>query len=113
MAIPDLPVNPGAPASTWNEDLIFEALADHARRRMLVALAAGGPRTAEDLQPVTGKRRDATLKHLVWLRKAGLVMQQENKRDGRKYLYALAPNLSLTRTDKGGTLDFGFLAVRW
>jgi len=42
-----------------------------------------------------------------------LVVQQENRRDGRKYLYALAANLPLTRTDKGGALDFGFVAVRW
>jgi DNA-binding transcriptional ArsR family regulator len=109
MATPDSPQTPFA----WNEDLIFEALADRPRRRILVVLAARGPTTASDLTGATNRRLDATLKQLVWLRNAGLVVQKENPGDGRKCLYALAPNVPLTQTEKGKALDFGFLAVRW
>lgn len=91
-----LPVNPNA----WNEDLIY------------LALAAGGPQPAGDLIGASGRRLDATLKHLQTLREAGLVTLRENPGDGRKYLYALTPNVPLKKTDKGAVLDFGFLTVR-
>ena len=96
----------------WDKDLIYSTLADPARRQLLVAMAAMGPQPAADLVGASGKRLDATLKHLASLRAAKLVVQQENPRDGRKYLYALAPNVPVTRTEKGLVLDFGFVTVR-
>lgn len=107
-----LPANVRPSGPVWDEDLVFQTLGHRARRRLLVAIAAGGPRPAEDLTGASGKRLDATLKHLVSLRAARLVVQQENPRDGRKYLYALAPNVPVTRTEKGLVLDFGFATVR-
>ena len=103
-------VNPSTP--TWDEDLFFETFADRARRRLLLSLARSGAQPAADLTGAAGKRLDATLKHLITLRAAGLVVQQDNPRDGRKYLYALAPNVPLTKTETGAALDFGFLTVR-
>jgi len=41
-----------------------------------------------------------------------LVVQRENPRDGRKYLYALAPNVPVTKTESGAALDFGFVTVK-
>ncbi|MFM2083165.1 MAG: Winged helix DNA-binding domain [Verrucomicrobiota bacterium] len=108
-----LPSNPSVPVPTWDEDLIFETLADRPRRRLLVALAARGPQPASDLMGASGRRLDATLKHLASLRSSGLVVQQENPGDGRKYLYALAPTVPIVRTEKGAALEFGFCAVRW
>lgn len=102
--------NPNVPA--WDQNLIFLTLADPARRGLLLALAAGGPQPAADLMGASGKRLDATLKHLTSLRSAGLVVQQENPGDGRKYLYALAPNVPVTKTAGGAVLDFGFVTVR-
>ena len=107
-----LPVNANPVGPTWDEDLIYETLGHRARRKLLVWLAAGGPQAAADLTGATGKRLDATLKHLISLRAAKLVVQQENPGDGRKYLYALAPNVPVTKTEKGTVLDFGFVTVR-
>jgi len=102
--------NPAGPV--WDEDLVYETLGRRARRRRLVRLAAGGPQPAADLTGATGKRLEATLKHLTSLRTAKLVVQQENPGAGRKYLYALAPNVPVTKTEKGMVLDFGFVTVR-
>ena len=107
-----LPANANPAGPTWNEDLIYETLASRARRRLLVWLAAGGPRAGADLTGASGLRLSATLKHLISLRAAKLVVMQENPGDGRKYLYALAPNVPVTKTEKGAVLDFGFVTVR-
>jgi DNA-binding transcriptional ArsR family regulator len=112
MSDTSLPANTNPSGPIWDEDLIYETLGHRARRRLLVAIAAGGPRAAADLTGASGKRLDATLKHLISLRAAKLVVQQENPGDGRKYLYALAPNVPVTKTEKGAVLDFGFVTVR-
>lgn len=108
MSDATLPVNP----VSWDPDLIYWALAEPPRRQILLALASRGPQPAGDLLGATRRRLDATLKHLQTLRSAGLVTRQENSRDGRKYLYALTPQVPLAKTDKGVVLDFGFLLVR-
>ena len=107
-----LPANLAAPVPAWNEDVIYEVLGNPVRRRLVLALARGGPQVAGDLKVGVGRRVDATLKHLVSLRKSGLVVQQENPGDGRKFLYALAANVPVTQTADGAVLDFGFLTVR-
>jgi DNA-binding transcriptional ArsR family regulator len=112
MSDTSLPANTNPDGPIWDEDLIYETLANRARRRLLISLAAGGPQPAADLTGASGKRLDATLKHLISLRAAKLVVQQENPRDGRKYLYALAPNVPVTKTEQGAVLDFGFVTVR-
>ena len=52
------------------------------------------------------------LRELAIMRTAGVVVVQENSRDGRKQLYALAPNVPLLKTEKGAVLEFGFITVR-
>ena len=107
-----LPANAAPAGPAWDQDLVFEALAHPARRRMLVALAVNGPRTAAELTGATSLRPSATLKQVLWLTASKLVVRQENPRDGRKYLYALAPNVAVTKTERGTVLDLGFATVR-
>ncbi|MBE7497225.1 MAG: hypothetical protein HS117_19965 [Verrucomicrobiaceae bacterium] len=59
-----------------------------------------------------GKRLDATLKHLVALRGAGLVVTAENPQDGRRLLYHLTPAIPATKTERGWEMDFGYCLVR-
>ena len=58
------------------------------------------------------KRLDATPKHLVALRGAGLVITAENPDDGRRLLYHLAPGIPVTKTERGWEMDFGYCLVR-
>ncbi len=109
------PISPAISTPTvpaWNEDLIYATLGNPVRRRLVVSLARGGPQPAADLKVHVGRRLDATLKHLISLRSAGLVVQRENPGDGRKYLYELAGNVTVTKTEKVAALDFGFVTVR-
>jgi DNA-binding transcriptional ArsR family regulator len=59
-----------------------------------------------------GRRLDATLKHLIALRAAGLVVTRPDPVDGRRMLYSLAPTVPVVKTDKGAVMDFGCCVVR-
>jgi DNA-binding transcriptional ArsR family regulator len=98
--------------TSWDEDLIYATLADPARRRLLLALARGGPQPGVSLKVSAGRTLTATVKHLAGLRKAGLVLMQENPRDGRRQLYALSPLVPVTKTETGAVVDFGFCTLR-
>ena len=112
MPDPTLPPAPVAPATSWNPDLIFPVLADPARRKLLLALARGGPRPGTVLKTSAGRRLDATLKHLAAMRSAGLVVVQPDREDGRRQLYGLAPSVPLVKTEAGNVIDFGFCLLR-
>jgi DNA-binding transcriptional ArsR family regulator len=103
---------PVVPEAVWNEDLIFSALADPVRRKLLFALARGGPQPASKLKTVAGRQLDATLKQLVTLREAGLLVTTPDPQDGRRMLYALASAVQLAKTETGVVLDFGFCRLR-
>jgi len=107
-----LPTNAAPTGPALDADLVFDALAHPARRRLLVSLAVNGPRPAAELTGAASLRLSATLKQLDWLQSAKLVVRQENPQDGRKYLYALAPNVAVAKTEKGTVLDLGFATVR-
>ncbi len=109
-----LPTPPaGYPTSAWEADLIFAALGDPVRRRILLVLADGKARTASELKISAKRRLDATLKHLVALRESQLVVTQENPVDGRRLLYSLAPAAKVTKNESGGIeIDFGPCVVR-
>lgn len=96
----------------WDKNLIYETLGNPARRELLLALARNGAQPAADIMGNAKLRRDAAIKHLAIMRAAGLVVVQENSRDGRKQLYSLSPAVPLVKTDKGAVLEFGFITVR-
>lgn len=67
---------------------IFVALADPMRRQLLATLAEHGPKTATQLATETPITRQAILKHLTLLAKAGLVTVHQQ---GREKRYTLTP----------------------
>lgn len=106
---------PASPGGTkWNPDLIFAVLADPVRRNLLRTLAHSGGQPASVLRGASARRLDATLKHLVSMREAGLLVTEPDPVDGRRLLYSFAPSVPLVKSPEGGVvLDFGFVAVRW
>jgi DNA-binding transcriptional ArsR family regulator len=94
-------------------DTVFAALGEPTRRRLLLALSDGVPRRATDLTKTAGKRFDATLKHLIALRNAGLIVANPDPTDSRRQLYSLAPSVRVAQTPEGKTMDFGYCVVRF
>jgi DNA-binding transcriptional ArsR family regulator len=72
-------------------DAIFAALADPTRRRVLRLVAERGPTSATLLERELPVTRQAIVKHLAVLHRAGLVSGQ---RAGQEVRYALVPGLS-------------------
>ena len=103
------PVSNPAP---WNPDEIFPVLADPARRRLLLALARGGPQAGALLMHTVGKRLSATVKHLTAMRAAGLLVMETDPADGRRMRYGLSPAVPLMKTGTGAVIDFGFCLLR-
>jgi DNA-binding transcriptional ArsR family regulator len=93
-------------------DVVFAALGDPVRRQILCALAGGQPQTATQLMMTSRRRLDATLKHLVVLREAGMVETIRNPGDARRQLYRLAVDVKVTATPGGREIDFGCCLVR-
>jgi len=109
----NFPQPAGAAANvTWNEDLVYATLGDPVRRRLLLALARGGPQPGVDLMGGVGRRLSATLKHLAVMRASGMVLMQENRKDGRRLCYALSPAVPVVKTETGVVIDFGFCLIR-
>ena len=86
-------------------DVVFAALADPTRRRVLRLVAERGPTSATLLEHELPVTRQAIVKHLAVLHRAGLVSGQ---RTGQEVRYALVP----------GPLDeisdwIGEIGMRW
>lgn len=108
---PSLPTAP-VQVRTIDADTVFAALGDPNRRRLLVALFDGQPRTGTVLARVIDKQLSATLKHLGALRGAGLIVTAQDKVDGRRQGYLLAPSVKRAETPEGRTMDFGYCLIR-
>jgi DNA-binding transcriptional ArsR family regulator len=94
-------------------DVVFAALADPLRRRLLEQLADGKPRTATACAGHLAKRLQATIKHLVQLRDAALVEMSPDPADSRRQLYTLSPQVQVRRSDAGAVeMDFGCCVLR-
>ncbi len=106
------PPTPAPGATGPNPDVIFAALGDPVRRRILQALADRKPRTAGELGGLVTRRISATLKHLNVLRDAGLIVAQRNPQDGLRQHYVLAANIPVTKTERGTEMDFDCCVVR-
>ena len=100
------------PTPIWDADLVFHALGEPIRRSIMASLAGRPLQTATELCVTTGRRLDATLKHLIVLRAGKLVVTEENPRDGRRLLYRLAPEVIVRRTETVTELDFGCGVLR-
>ena len=72
------------------QQLIFAALADPMRRKLLVKLAETSPQTATQLAREYPITRQGILKHLTVLEAAGLVAVYQ---EGREKRYILTPEL--------------------
>ncbi len=77
-----MPIDPEA------AEHVLIALADPIRRKILDALAAEGPGTATRLAADLPITRQAVIKHLLMLDRAGLVSA---RREGREMLYRIRP----------------------
>ena len=78
----------GEPNAATAADLVFKALADAGRRRLLDRLRVKGGRTLNELCEGMDMSRQAVTKHLDQLEEAGLV---ETRRAGRERLHYLNP----------------------
>jgi len=94
-------------------DVVFAALADPLRRRLLEQLADGKPHAATTCARHLGKRLQATIKHLVHLRDAALVEMSPDPADSRRQLYTLSPQVQVRRSESGAVeMDFGCCVLR-
>jgi DNA-binding transcriptional ArsR family regulator len=71
-----------------DDDLVFKALADPSRRRLLDLLYARDGRTLTELDAELEMTRFGVMKHLKVLEEAGLVV---TRRQGREKLHFLNP----------------------
>jgi DNA-binding transcriptional ArsR family regulator len=71
-----------------HQQMVFAALADPMRRKLLVKLAETSPKTATQLAQEYPITRQGILKHLTILEAAGLVAVHQEGRDKR---YTLTP----------------------
>ena len=69
-----------------NDDLLWEAMTDPTRRKLLDLLVTHGQATATTLKVDMPVSRQAISKHLAVLQRAGLV---EGHKEGREMLYQL------------------------
>ena len=69
-----------------DDDELWTAVADPSRRRVLDLLVANGPATATALAAELPFTRQAVVKHLSILERAGLV---EGRREGREVRYGI------------------------
>ena len=97
---------------TVDADTVFAALGDRTRRRLLLVMCDRQPRRAKAFTGMAGKRFEATLKHLIALRNAGLIVANPDPTDSRRQLYSLAPSVKVTDSPEGKTMDFGCCVVR-
>ena len=117
MAIPD---NTGSADGNFpkiDKEKTFSALTSRARRKLLVALALGGPQTGADLKHAgrahTTTRGDrvftqSTIANLKTMVDAGIVLKKDHQSDGRRVLYCLSPAVKVTRIGDELEFDFGF-----
>ena len=122
MDIPDnSKATPTANLPKIDEDLTFAVLISQARRKLLVALARGGPQIGADLKEA-GKAdgrckseknfKKSTLINLKKMVEAGIVLKLDHGTDGRRVLYSLSPLVKVTKEGEDTVFDFGFFVAR-
>ena len=107
-----IPPTPPA-ARSWSESLIFMALGNALRRRMLEAIIRRREGfSIQQMAAEVGEKRSITGKHLALLRQTEIVVLDTAHADGREQFHILNPVL---RPPDGAPLvfDFGFLVLRF
>ena len=106
---------PAAPASPppLPADVVFAALSDPSRVRILAGLFDGQFHPAPALGGTLPKHRDLTRKHAAVLVKAGLLVAEPDPQDQRRQHYKLAPSIKTETTPQGRVMDFGSCLVRF
>jgi hypothetical protein len=97
----------------FNTDKVFLMVSDPFRRRVIRSLAGGEMKLASDLGSPSGTKRHNQLKHLTALCNAGILVQKENPRDGRKPLFALASSVVVCKGANSLTIGFGRCMLRF
>ena len=104
----------------FDEQKVISVLRLQARRNLLVALAADGPKTGANLRsigrtkgwcPGSEQAVDSTIKNLELLMDAGLVLRDEDPNDRRRSVYSLSPSVKVTREGDETIFDFDFMIV--
>src|SRR5687767_11061332 len=98
-----------AVTATWQIDVIFKLFADPVRRKLLLTLARQPWQTPSELKDKAECTLDAVIKRLDSMRSEGFVVLKSDNVDKRRRLCSLASAVSVTTTEKGKVLDFGFL----
>src|SRR4051812_48602755 len=93
--------------SQLDTDEIFRMVNDPHRRKIIRSLADGGWKTALDVNAGSGRKRHGSLKHLTVLCNAGLLVKKDNPNDLRQPLFALAPEMTISRSAEVLTVGFG------
>ncbi len=91
-----------------NTDLVFRSLADPTRRTIFERLCREGEKTVAALTAKSGVSQPAISKHLVVLKRAGLV---RDRRDGRERHYRAQPGALTPLLDWTGRMT-GFWEKR-
>ena len=121
MSNPNPALNPITSTPRIDEDATFAALNNAIRRNILVRLAMKGPKIGAELtdaaKGIAKSIRDfqlynATLKHLKVMVEAGIVVQQDNPKDGRRTLYRVSPEIKVTTQCDEIHFDLDFCVVR-
>ncbi|MFM2081647.1 MAG: Helix-turn-helix domain [Verrucomicrobiota bacterium] len=112
MTSSDSPAPTPGNAVAWDASFIFSILSDAMRYRILATLARNGPQAASQLMGSSSRKFSATLKHMVMMERAGLLVRTPDRADKRRMLYSLSPSLPLVKSETDVALEFGFCLVR-
>lgn len=101
-----------ASAAVLDPKAVYAILGNEKRRRLLVALSDGKGQAASQLAPLIGRTQDATMKHLLEMKAAGLVTMSRDPVDERRMLYTLNPAVVVRREEGRLEMDFDCCLMR-
>ena len=102
-----VPPKASSQAYPWTSDELFFIIYHPFRQHVLKSLANGDWKTTTELNGGSGLIRHAVLKHLTAMCEGKVLVKKKNPKDPRKPLYALSPDVLVSRTADGIKMDFG------
>src|SRR5688572_27009114 len=106
MAQENSPTTKTSRRRPWSAETVYFVLSDPFRCRVIGSLS-GTAKTAPELYGGLGVTRQACAKHLMILRKAGILVQKKNAKSVRHPLFELSPNAIVSKTEDGILVDLG------